>query len=290
MKHCPRANTPTGIGVNPVTGIAIVSKMGCKSWACPYCSLKRKGWLVVKAYMGIEAYKAQGVANWYFGTLTMHRKWRGAASVVNFKKNWNKFYQRLKRNTDGPLYYILLPERHKDGSLHVHIISTCGAPSRFWKDAGAKCGMGFQNQNEPLNSTVKAAFYVTKYIGKAVGLANWPADLRRVRFSVRWPKPLQNAPISWQCVPPDMAKHAVRKRLAMGYKIVNAMTGEVVNVKAHEFNARARRLSNSGVSTQNKLILESVGTPPEGVDTAQNEKHSQFQQRWNKDTGIGYWL
>jgi len=267
MKHCPRKNTPTGIGVNPANGTAIVHKMGCKSWACPYCSIKRKGFLVIKAYNGIESYKQAGTTDWFFGTLTMHRKWRGKASVTNFQSNWNKFYQRMKRVTNGNLYYILLPEQHKDGSLHVHIISTCQAETRWWKDNGAKCGMGFKNENETLRSTAKACWYVTKYIGKSLNVATWPVNLRRVRFSVRWPKPLPDEAIAWQCVPPDMAKHAVRKRLAMGYKVTNAITGEIVNVKPHTIRKSAadRRIPDLTVQARNERFLARVGFPASGV-------------------------
>lgn len=275
MRHCPRKNTPTGIGVNAATGTAVVHKMGCKSWACPYCSIKRKGFLVVKAYMGIETYKAAGVVDWFFGTITVHRRWRGPASVTNFKKNWGKFYQRMKRKTKGQLFYILLPEKHADGTLHVHIISTCQAETRWWKDNGAECGLGFINQNEPLVSTVKAAYYVTKYVGKAVGLSDWPADLRRVRFSIRWPKPEPDNSIMWQCVPPELAKQAVRNRLSMGYKIVNAITGEIVNVKAHSTDSRAGRVPDYDLSEKNWVFSQSsfasaarVGAPKDDSDVS----------------------
>lgn len=288
MKHCPRKNTPTGIGVNPQNHTAVVHKMGCKSWACPYCSIKRKGWLVVKAYMGIEAYKQAGTTDWFFGTLTMHRKWRGKASVTNFRKNWNKFYQRMKRATNGNLYYILLPEQHKDGSLHVHIISTCQKETRWWKDTGAACGYGFQNENEPLVSTVKAAFYVTKYIGKSLGVQEWPADLRRVRFSVRWPQPVSDEIMSWQCVPPDLAKHAVRKRLSMGYKIVNAITGEVVNVAAHNTSKSNRRVSDLGVSAERPEILARGCPPAPGMGTAQNALYVSIHHQWDENSSDKY--
>jgi hypothetical protein len=257
--------------------------------------MKRKGWLVIKCYMGIETYKKDGTTDWFFGTLTMHRKWRGAASVTNFRKNWNKFYQRMKRATNGNMYYVLLPERHKDGSLHVHIISTCGKETRWWKDNGAKCGMGFKSENKPLLSTAKAAWYVTKYVGKAVGQPDWPADLRRVRFSVRWPKPIQDQSWSWQCVPPDMAKHAVRKRLAMGYKITNAITGEIVNVKPHAIKPHTpadsftRRLSNSDLSAADQQLLESFGVPAPRVGTPKDQEPVQFQARQLPLTSDKHW-
>lgn len=229
MKHCPKPNTPTGIGVNAATGQMIVHKFGCKMWNCPYCSEKRKNYLAHKCYFGIELYKSEGIKNWYFGTLTMHRNWRGWASIVNFQTNWNKFYQRMKRDTEGKLLYALLPEKHKDGSLHVHLISTCQCPTNWWKDKGAECGMGFQNENEYLDDSARAAFYVTKYVGKSIGITDWPPRFRRVRYSIRWPNPPKNEDWTWTIAPAELAKHLVLRREEMGYELVNSVTGEIIN-------------------------------------------------------------
>lgn len=227
MKHCPNKNTPTAIGVQAGMGLATAHKLGCKSWACPYCSTKRKGWLARKCYVGIEQYRAEG-SQFYFGTITMHENWRGWASVVNFQTNWNKFYQRMKRATDGKLYYCLLPEHHRDGSLHIHLLSTCQTKTRWWKDEGRACGFGYKNENEALEDSALAASYVTKYVSKSLGVVDWPQHFRRVRFSVRWPDPPQNDDWTWSAWPRDMAKHAIRKRVMQGYKIVNSQTGEIV--------------------------------------------------------------
>lgn len=227
MKHCPNGNTPTAIGVQAGSGLATAHKLGCKSWRCPYCSIKRKGWLARKCYVGIEHYQASGSA-FYFGTVTMHENWRGWASIVNFQTNWNKFYQRLKRSTDGPLYYCLLPEKHQDGTLHIHLISTCPQPSRWWKDEGRASGFGYINENEPLADAALGAMYVTKYVHKSLGEVDWPRNFRRVRFSIRWPVPPRDDTWSWAAYPADMARHGIRKQRAKGYKIVNAITGEIV--------------------------------------------------------------
>jgi hypothetical protein len=245
--------------------------------------------LVVKAYLGIEAYKQAGTTNWFFGTLTMHRKWSGAASVTNFRKNWNKFYQRMKRATKGKLYYVLLPESHKDGSLHVHIISTCQTDTRWWKDNAARCGMGFKSENQPIVSTVKAAFYVSKYVGKSLGVSAWPANLRRIRFSLAWPKPIQDDTITWTCVTSDVAKYAVRKRLEMGYKIVNAITGEVVNVKPHSKTNRNRLLLDTCVSAERPEILARGRASAPGVGTAKDALYVSIHYQWDENSGHQHW-
>lgn len=226
MKHCPKAKTPTAIGVSE-NGLVTAHKLGCKSWSCPYCSEKRKKYLALKTYEGIERYKLAGIENWYFGTLTMHRKWRGWASLENYYHNWNKFYQRMKRDTEGKLLYVLLPERHQDGSLHVHLISTCGLSTHWWHDAGSRSGLGFQNENEALGDASRAAYYVTKYVGKSLGVSDWPTRFRRVRYSIHWPEPEHEREFSWIVPPADLSSYFFAKRLAEGYRSFNLQTGEI---------------------------------------------------------------
>lgn len=233
MKHCPNKNTPTAVGVSPENGLATAHKLGCKQWNCPYCSTKRKYFYARKCYLGIGHYQANGAPNWYFGTITMHENWRGWASIINYQQNWNKFYQRMRRATDGPLCYCLLPEHHKEGSLHVHIISTCQQETRWWKDEGRSCGFGYKNENVPLESTPGAVFYVTKYIGKSVGVASWPKNFRRVRFSVSWPEPPHNDEWSWSAFPPDLARDYLFKRVQMGYQVINSQTGEITHYEPY---------------------------------------------------------
>lgn len=226
MLHCPKQNTPTGIGVAPHGGLVTASKLGCKMWNCPYCSIKRKQYLGRKAYFGVQTYKAQGIEDWYFGTVTMHENWRGWASVENFQRNWNKFYQRMKRETER-LMYVLLPEKHKDGSLHIHLISTCGADTRWFKDNGRSCGFGFKNENTPLENTGKAAYYVTKYVGKSLGHQDWPLRFRRCRFSVGWPDPPTNSEFLWHVVLPTAAAARIRTLRDLGYEVINTHTGDL---------------------------------------------------------------
>lgn len=233
MKHCPKPNTPTAIGVDEETGELVASKTGCGMWNCPYCSTVRKNYLARKAYLGIGYYQQNGAPNWYFGTITMHENWRGWASVVNYQTNWNKFYQRMRRITHGPLYYCLLPEHHKDGSLHVHLISTCQAKTRWWKDEGRACGFGYKSENEPLGDTARAVLYVTKYVSKSLDEREWPKNFRRVRFSIRWPEPPQRDNRTWRAVPADLARNVVRFEFEQGRSPVNYYTGEKVSYEPY---------------------------------------------------------
>lgn len=259
MLHCPKKNTPTAIGVSADGRFATATKLGCKMWDCPYCSTKRKGYLVVKTYNGIEHYKAEGYEHWFFGTLTMHRNWRGWASIENFQRNWNKFYQRMKRGTDGTLYYVLLPEQHRDGSLHVHLISTCPQETAWWKDNGAQCGMGFKNENKPLTSTAKAAWYVTKYVQKSLGRADWPVRFRRVRFSRFWPEPESDGGWQWYVVHSMAAKSAISDERNKGRIIVNAYTGQVSQPHPGSYRIPYPLLDARSGALQDSAILAAFG-------------------------------
>jgi len=233
MKHCPKAKTPTAIGVNPETGELRCSKTGCGMWNCPYCSVIRKYFVARKCYLGIKHYQENGAPNWYFGTVTMHEKWRGFASIQNFKANWNKFYQKMRRVTDGPLYYCLLPEHHADSSMHVHILSNCPASTRWFKDMGRASGFGYKSENEALEDTSRAVSYVTKYVGKSLDVGQWPKDFRRIRFSIHWPEPPQRGDYAWQVVPANLARHVVRIKFEQGYNPINWMTGEQIPYEPH---------------------------------------------------------
>jgi len=228
MKHCPNKGTPTGVGTSP-DGFVTATHFGCQQWSCPYCAAIRKRMLAHKCYVGIETYKKSGVKNWYFGTITMHENWRGWASIENYRNNWNKFYQRMKRATDGPLYYVVLPEQHaKDGSLHVHIISTCPQSDRWFKDNSRACGMGYMDENGPLENSAKAAMYVTKYIGKSLGILDWPPKFKRVRFSVGWPEPEPQRDMVWSAYRPKQAPREFKLLRVQGYTPINFLTGDAV--------------------------------------------------------------
>jgi len=263
MKHCPKPNTPTVIGVNEDTGELVASKAGCGMWNCPYCSTVRKHYVARKCYLGIEHYKANGVPNWYFGTITMHENWRGWASLVNYQSNWNKFYQRMKRITNGPLYYCLLPEKHKDGSLHVHLISTCQAETRWFKDKGRASGFGYKNENEPLESSAAAVRYVTKYVGKSLSVVDWPKNFRRIRFSINWPEPPIRDDYTWSPFPPNLAKYAVRVKFEQGYDPTNYYSKERVIYEPHlrdsirrqnEYDSAVQQNADTGFCIENSNL------------------------------------
>lgn len=167
--------------------VMLVTALRCKQWKCRACAdINRDRWRDrIKAH--VEKTMADGVV-WYFVTITSSGKVRGMRkSIWVWRHAWPKLYARAKRKA-GQFDYCLLPEQHKDGTLHVHILTTAALTARWYKDNAPSCGLGYQNDCQRVKSAAQAAGYVTKYISKGMNDANWPAQFRRVRVSRNWPK------------------------------------------------------------------------------------------------------
>jgi len=99
--------------------------------------------------------------------------------------------------------YVLLPEQHRDGRLHIHAIASNGVKERFLKDHARKCGLGFMNESDPISNAKDSIYYVIKYLDKAIMDKKWPNRFRRVRTSIRWPiledqGAFDRLPIEWE--------------------------------------------------------------------------------------------
>lgn len=131
-----------------------------------------------------------------FWTITSHRYNRTLlGGIAAWRKNWPKLLRRLKRKSAG-VAYMQIPEQHKDGAYHVHLLTTATVNERWIKDNAAQCGLGYMDEIEPVRSPGKAAWYVAKYLTKESHLLAWPKYLRRVNLSRNWPRPeaLSNNP------------------------------------------------------------------------------------------------
>ena len=84
--------------------------------------------------------------------------------------------------------YALLPEQHKDGRLHMHMLIGAAIKKRWLKDNAFASGAGFMADSEPLTSGKRGAYYVSKYVGKSLGVEQWPVKFRRIRTSQKWPE------------------------------------------------------------------------------------------------------
>ncbi len=62
----------------------------------------------------------------------------------------------------------MIPERHQDGRLHAHAIETGHLTTRWFKDEGRECGLGYIAEEKEVRSPAGAGAYVVKYLTKVL--------------------------------------------------------------------------------------------------------------------------
>ena len=85
----------------------------------------------------------------------------------------------------------MIPEQHRTGRLHVHMIASTDLESRWWKDNGRECGLGYIAEEAEFRfkdaGASVAAAYAQKYLGKQVCVTAWPRYFHRIRTSQHFP-------------------------------------------------------------------------------------------------------
>ena len=199
--RCTQEKTITMVGINAEKKEAVIFNPRCKSWKCPYCAEKNSQDWQYRVLKGALELSAQGHAL-RFITLTSRTYATPTTSLYYFKQNWPKLQRRAKYNTEkngaGLWTYIIIPEQHKTGVLHCHLIATTDLTSRWWHDNGYACGFGFQNKSIPVENPVGCAGYVTKYLAKSIAYNQWPPKFRRIRASQKWPVVAKPKPEGWE--------------------------------------------------------------------------------------------
>lgn len=212
---------------------ALVTDADCECWRCPECAAMLGLRYSATARLGVNTFIQAG-RPMRFVTVTSHERLRTfAACAAVWPAAWSKLYARLKRQADGRLDYFIVPERHKDGRMHVHMLMTVSLTSRWFKDNARQCGLGFQADSKPLTSGNLAARYVTKYLTKGVTHSQeiFPPRFRRVRMSRTWPAleapETELSDLHWQHVLTNAELRQVYTLCdARGYWLIDARTGE----------------------------------------------------------------
>lgn len=120
-----------------------------------------------------------------FVTITSHERLKDfAATETVWREAWDRLYKAIKRRAEV-FEYMVIPERHKDGRMHVHALWTASVNQRWLKDNARKRGLGFMATVSEVKDSQAATRYVTKYVGKDLG-ENVPKHFRRVRVSRNW--------------------------------------------------------------------------------------------------------
>ncbi len=188
ISKCQTYSRPILVGVVLNQPVRYLYQPDCKTWGCPYCGRKNMLSWAAKIRDGIEYYQRSGFADWSMITFTMSRYTRGFdKSLDEWPSRWAKISTRIRRLIPG-VRYMLIPEQHKDGTLHTHSLFS-GKISNTWISKNCHtCGLGYMSKSKPMYSAYGAGKYVTKYLTKSLSTTAWPKGLRRIRTSQRWPE------------------------------------------------------------------------------------------------------
>lgn len=194
---CPNTHTPYMLGINDVTGRAIVFRPRCKMWSCPVCG-RANAWLwSFRANAGAhQLYDAGKPLS--FATITSSEKLTAGGSWWVAPKAWMKLQARIRRAA-GAYDYFSVPEIQQNGRVHFHIIITVKLTKRWWKDNAKECGFGYMSDAKEVWSAGGVTGYVVKYLTKTLTGIEVPKLTRRVRTSRGWPKlPERDPPADWR--------------------------------------------------------------------------------------------
>lgn len=168
--------------------ITRVFALPCNMWDCPECGeRKRQRWLIDVMH-GVSCYMQGNGLDFYCLTLTLGgRNRKRDTSISVWRSVWPRLNSRHYR-AFGWCPYVLVPEPHKNGVVHLHAILSSPSDERWWKDNCHKSGGGYIASFEPCRDAAHAGGYFTKYIHKQVAITKWPKGFNRVRTSQHWPK------------------------------------------------------------------------------------------------------
>lgn len=218
------------VGWDDEAARALVCRADCDSWTCPECTRRMAERWGLRAEMGARAILSSG-APLDFVTITGHEKLTGFEATERvWRSAWQPLYHALKRQRKD-LQYMIVPEKHKNGRIHVHALWNAGVTQRWLKNNARKRGLGYECKVIHMDGSGRAQKYIVKYVGKSLG-ENVPAHFRRVRVSQGWadiPEP-DNAlsSLRWEHIASNGALQTVYEECqAKHITLIDLQTGEV---------------------------------------------------------------
>ena len=140
-----------------------IERKSCNSKLCPVCSGKLK-----RQYVGHFSRLFSPLPNLTFVTLTIDPK-NGIAAEDSRKyiiDRWSVFRKRVHRR--GEFLYVAVPESHKSGYTHLHVL--CSLPDRateeFIRSAWFAVGGGVVMDVQPLDTSEHTPEQVVGYVIK----------------------------------------------------------------------------------------------------------------------------
>ena len=182
----------------------------CKLWGCPSCAeTNRKLWAARATFGAGKLVESGAILN--FVTLTSHEKLGPYQTLAVWPEAWKRLHARATY-TGGKQPYLMIPEQHKNGRLHMHALALWPMTTRWWKDNARAVGMGYIAEAENVKSAGLAGWYVTKYLTKSLSSMNWPTRFRRIRTSRDWPRlPTQETRGEWSFSPMPKSEELVAR-------------------------------------------------------------------------------
>lgn len=218
------------IGWQYGTRRALVARANCDSWGCSDCSKRMAERWGLRAEIGSRAILRRGEML-DFVTITSHERLTNFDQTERiWRSAWGTLYSAIKRKNQD-FAYMIVPEKHKDGRMHVHALWNAGVSQKWLKDNARKRGLGYQCKVIHLSIGGSSAKYVSKYIGKSIN-SEYPARFRRVRVSNNWgdiPDPIVEQSVDrWEYIGGNGALSVVYEECqAKGIKMIDQKTGEL---------------------------------------------------------------
>jgi len=230
-ESCERVGRPMIRGQNSETMQAALFRPDCGCWDCPYCARRNLAKLRhVIAFGAVAVGRKQNVE---FVTLTSHEKLQTPEQTFKvLALAWNKLNRRFKRTaarTGAMVYYLQIPEAHKSGRWHLHMLSSPPMGVRWWKDNARACGFGYQAAAVPFDQHGRAGQYMQKYVRKQLtgDGHGWSKSMRRVRHSNNWPMSDQTKRKQkgwqWDILPKEISlRDEIDRLIVAGYRVTAA--------------------------------------------------------------------
>lgn len=223
---CKRAGLLVGFDI--AAKRALVTRADCDSWNCPECAARMREKWILRAEIGARALLGDGL-RLDFVTITSHERLKTfAATEIVWRDAWDRLYKAIRRKAEI-FEYMVIPEKHQDGRMHVHALWTAGVSQKWLKDNARKRGLGFMADIRRVQTVQNATRYVTKYIGKDLG-DEVPPHFRRVRVSRNWaeiPVPVTDvSDLEWCYVGSNGALSLMYERCKReAYDLIDLSTG-----------------------------------------------------------------
>lgn len=217
---------------NAETKQAVVFMPPCKTWACAECAERNKSRWLHRVMYGVDHYVKQG-KDFSFVTMTLGGRYKARDdSIHGWRKVWPRVYDRYRR-AFGKQPYVILPECHKNGRVHLHAIIGAVAGERWYKDNVWGCGGGYMATCEKLRTVQSAGTYAMKYMSKTTALVRWPRKFKRIRVSHYWPNVPAKAldqDVVYTVLNPAQLDWTVAWLWRMGFDVRQGTSGDLVEM------------------------------------------------------------